>query len=81
MSSVRFVTYVSGLDIEIIGGRTRTRTLDLLIKSPSAFLINQWVRIKALDLPGYRQVMDLGPNCKVVLWPKTSQRGTCSVAI
>ena len=25
--------------------------------------------------------MDLGPNCKVVLWPQDFQRGTCRGAI
>src|SRR5215472_11082514 len=35
MCPVRSVTYVSGPDIWLFGGRTRTRTLDPLIKSPT----------------------------------------------
>ena len=40
----------SGTGIDVIGGRTKTRTLDPLIKSPIVFLCFQLFSIKASDL-------------------------------
>jgi hypothetical protein len=56
MSSERSVTHVSGPNNEIIGGRTRTRTLDPLIKSQLSTRGNKDLAVK------YRQTRALNIN-------------------
>jgi hypothetical protein len=70
MCPVRSVTYVSGPDNGLLGGRTRTRTLDPLIKSQLLY------QLSYAPLRRHAQVAcctKATPSCLVRV-PKGSQR-------